>query len=101
MPALDALEARLHNPTAEVVYDILAQRGGAQLYSRVAPLLDWARDADGVPTQGMKEIFAQHQEELARLDAEWRELQASRVRPLNEQARALGLAYVSVPAGGS
>jgi photosystem II stability/assembly factor-like uncharacterized protein len=97
LPTLDALEAKLHNPTAEVVYDILAQRGGAKLYSQVTPLLDWARDADGVPTQGMKEIFVQHRTELSRLDAEWKELQASRVAPLNEQARALGLAYVSVP----
>ena len=49
----------------------------------------------------MKEIFVQHRTELSRLDAEWKELQASGVAPLNEQARALGLAYVSVPAAGS
>ena len=97
LPKLDTLEAQLHNPTAEVVYDILAQRGGAKLYSQLSPLLDWARDADGVPTQGMKEIFAQHQKELARLDAEWKELQASRIRPLNEQAKSLEFVYVSVP----
>ena len=30
-----ALEDKLHNPTAEVVYDILAMRGGARLYSRL------------------------------------------------------------------
>jgi hypothetical protein len=98
LPRLDALEAELHNPKAEVSYDILAQRGGAKIYSQLTPLLDWARDADGVPTQGMREIFAERQKELARLDAEWKQLQASRVRPLNDQAKALGLAYVSVPA---
>jgi photosystem II stability/assembly factor-like uncharacterized protein len=97
VPRLDALEAELHNPAAEVTYDILAQRGGAKLYSQMVPLLDWARDADGVPTQAMKEVLAKHQKELARLDSEWNTLQASRVAPLNEQARALGLAYVSVP----
>lgn len=46
----------------------------------------------------MKEIFAEREKELGRLEAEWKGLLASRVQPLNEQARALGLAYVSVPA---
>ena len=92
--------SELHNPKAEVAYDILAQRGGAKLYSLITPLLDWARDADGVPTQGMKEIFAERSQELARLEAEWKELQAARIQPLNEQAKSLGLAYVTVPAGG-
>ncbi|HEU0108604.1 MAG TPA: glycosyl hydrolase [Vicinamibacteria bacterium] len=98
VPRLDALEAELHNPKAEVAYDILAQRGGAKLYSQITPLLDWVRDADGVPTQGMKEIFAERLKELSRLEAEWKGLQASSVQPLNEQARALGFAYVTVPA---
>ena len=31
--AAAAVEARLHNPKAEIVYDILAQRGGTQLHS--------------------------------------------------------------------
>jgi len=97
-PRLDALESELHNPKAEVSYDILAQRGGAKLYSLVTPLLDWVRDADGVPTQGMKEIFAERMKELARLEAQWKQVQAEGVQPLNEQARALGLTYVTVPA---
>ena len=46
----------------------------------------------------MKEIFAERLKELARLEAEWKGLQASSVQPLNEQARALGFAYVTVPA---
>jgi hypothetical protein len=100
LPRLDSLEAELHNPAAEVTYDILAQRGGAKLYSQIVPLLDWARDADGAPTQPMKEVLAQHQKELSRLEAAWKDLQASRVAPLNEQARALGLVYVSVPGEG-
>jgi len=97
-PRLDALESELHNPKAEVSYDILAQRGGAKLYSLITPLLDWVRDADGVPTQGMKEIFAERMKELARLEGEWTRLQASSIQPLNEQAKALGLTYVTVPA---
>jgi hypothetical protein len=98
VPRLDALEGELHNPKAEVAYDILAQRGGAKLYSQLTPLLDWVRDADGVPTQGMKEIFAERMKELARLEAEWTSLQASSIQPLNEQAKSLGLTYVTVPA---
>src|SRR5207245_3122721 len=35
------LEDKLHNPSAEVVYDILAMRGGTRLYSRIAPLQMW------------------------------------------------------------
>jgi hypothetical protein len=98
VPQLDALEGELHNPKAEVSYDILAQRGGAKLYSQITPLLDWVRDADGVPTQGMKEIFAERVKELARLEADWKGLQASSILPLNEQAKSLGLTYVTVPA---
>src|SRR4029450_3707510 len=89
-PRLDALESELHNPKAEVSYDILAQRGGAKLYSLITPLLDWVRDADGVPTQGMKEIFAERRKELARREAQGTSLQASSIQPLNEQAKALG-----------
>ena len=98
VPRLDALEAELHNPKAEVAYDILAQRGGAKLYSQLTPLLDWVRDADGVPTQGMKEIFAERMKELSRLEAEWTQVQAASVQPLNDQAKSLGLTYVTVPA---
>jgi hypothetical protein len=97
VPQLDALEGELHNPKAEVSYDILAQRGGAKLYSQITPLLDWVRDADGIPTQGMKEIFAERVKELARLEADWKALQASSILPLNEQAKSLGLTYVTVP----
>src|SRR5262249_20657748 len=48
---LDALEAKLHNRKAEVAYDILAQRGGAKLFSQLIFLLEFARDSDGPPTQ--------------------------------------------------
>ncbi len=67
---LDALDARLQNPKAEIVYDILAQKGGAQLYSRLSPLLDWIESGDGPPTEGLKEVFAGQQQELAARQAE-------------------------------
>ena len=52
---LDALEARLHNPRAKVTYDILAMKGGAQLYSNLGWLYGSVLEGDGPPTQGMRE----------------------------------------------
>ena len=46
----------------------------------------------------MKEIFAERLKELARLEAEWKQVQTASVQPLNDQARSLGLSYVTVPA---
>ena len=68
----DALEDKLHNPTAEVVYDILAMRGGTRLYSRLAPLQMWAIDAEGPPTAGMTQVLEAQEKELADLDRETR-----------------------------
>lgn len=95
---LDTLEARLHNPRAEVVYDILAQRGGAKLYSRLAPLYTSVIEADGAPTQGMKEVYAGQRKELDALDAEFRSLATQDLAALNRMARELNLGDVAVPA---
>ncbi|HET7600162.1 MAG TPA: glycosyl hydrolase [Gemmatimonadales bacterium] len=95
---LDSLEARLHNPRAEVVYDILMQRGGAKLYSRMAPVYTWATEADGAPTQGMRAVFADQVKELDALEARFRGLVSNEVAALNRQARELGLADIAVPA---
>jgi len=94
---LDSLEARLHNPRAEVVYDILAQRGGAKLYSRLAPLYTSVIEADGAPTQGMREVYATQKKELDALDAEFRGLVTTDLAALNRMARDLNLGDVSVP----
>jgi hypothetical protein len=42
LPKLDDLEGRLHNK-ARVTYDILAQKGGAKLYSQLAGCLNCSR----------------------------------------------------------
>ena len=91
----DALEQRLHNPTAEVTYDILAMRGGAQLYSKLAPLYSWAAEGDGAPTQGMREMYAEHARELKQLEDEWKGLVAGDLAEVNRKARDLGLELVS------
>lgn len=68
---LDALEDKLHNPKAEVTYDILAFKGGARLYSRLSPLYSFVVENDGVPTQGMRELFATYKAEMDVIATEW------------------------------
>jgi hypothetical protein len=94
---LDALEAKFHNPKAQVGYDILAQKGGAQLYSQLIQLGEFFNDGDGAPTQGMKEVFADHQKVLKDLEAQLSEFLAKEIGKLNEQAKALEVPIVYVP----
>lgn len=91
---LDALEGKLHNPSAEVTYDILAQQGGAQLYSRLSPLQMWAVNGDGRPTQGMEQVLAEFEKALAPLEREAAALLDKEVAALNARARAAGIDYV-------
>jgi hypothetical protein len=94
---LDALEERLHNPKAQVTYDILAKKGGAKLYSQLVPLYNWVKDADGPVTQGMREVNAEYAKELARLSEAWRSLVAGELAQLNEQARKIEQPAIVVP----
>jgi photosystem II stability/assembly factor-like uncharacterized protein len=98
---LDSLEARIHNPRAEVTYDILAQPGGTKLYSRITPLYMWAVQGDGPPTQGVREVYADQKRELDALDAEFRALVSADVAALNRQARELNLGDIPIPAPGA
>ena len=86
---LDALEEKLHNPRARVAYDILAQRGGAKLYSQLAFLFETLKDSDGQPTQGLKDQYAEQAKLLAGYEEEWKKLLAEDVARLNENARGL------------
>jgi molybdopterin converting factor small subunit len=96
---LDTLEEKLHNPKAEVAYDILAMKGGAKLYSQLVPLYDAARESDGPVTQGMREVYAEHARELQTLVREWGALADGEVGRLNAAARELGLPTVTTGAG--
>jgi hypothetical protein len=93
----DALEDRLHNPTAEVTYDILAMPGGARLYSRLAPLYSWSHEGDGPPTLGMREVHAELKKELDGLLAEWTTIRDADVPALNAKARQLAPDLVVLP----
>jgi hypothetical protein len=94
---LDALEEQLHNPKAEVTYDILAQKGGAKLYSQLAPLYETVKESEGVVTQGMRETYAEHARELDRLLERWRDLQRSDIERLNAEARDAKAPAIVVP----
>ncbi len=95
---LDDLEAKIHNPKAEIAYDVLAQKGGSKLYSRMAPFLGWVTSGNGAPTQGAKEVFAEQVKELAGYEAELDGLLSKDVVALNESAGKLSLPVIYVPA---
>jgi hypothetical protein len=86
-PKLDAVEEKLHNPKAEVVYDILAFEGGAKLYSRLSPLYSFVVENDGVPTQGMREVFATYRAEMEAIAAEWTALLKGDIAALNQASQ--------------
>ena len=92
----DALEDRLHNPTAEIVYDILAMRGGTRLYSRLSPLQMWAIEAEGPPTAGMRQVLEEQEKELDALARETDRFVKEDVAPLNALAAKLSMPFVVV-----
>jgi photosystem II stability/assembly factor-like uncharacterized protein len=86
---LDELEEKLHNPKAEVAYDILAQRGGAKLYSQLAFLFETVKESDGAPTQGMRDVYAEQAGLLKQYGSELNALIAGDLAKLNETAKSL------------
>jgi photosystem II stability/assembly factor-like uncharacterized protein len=94
---VNALEEKLHNPRAKVAYDILATPGGAKIYSKLGPLLDYVKEGDGLPTQGPKEVFAELSGELEGVLSEWQETVRSDVARWNDRAKALDVPHVVVP----
>jgi photosystem II stability/assembly factor-like uncharacterized protein len=94
---LDALEEKLHNPKAEVTYDILAQKGGAQLYSQLAELFEFIKEGDGAPTQGMRDEYAAQSKALRKYVDEFRELITGDLAELNEAAKKLAAPIVILP----
>src|SRR5207245_1584418 len=95
---LDALEEKLHNPKAEVAYDILAQRGGAKLYSQLAFLFETVKDSDGAPTQGMREVYAEEARLLADYGSELNGLISGDLAKLNATAKNLDIPNIIVSA---
>ena len=91
-----ALEDRLHNPSAEVVYDILAERGGTRLYSRLSPLLMWAVEGEGQPTAGMVQVLEAQEKELAQLERDTEAWVTTDVAAVNQKAAAAGVQFIVI-----
>ncbi|HEY2934066.1 MAG TPA: glycosyl hydrolase [Acidobacteriota bacterium] len=92
----DALEEKLHNPRAKISYDILAQPGGAKLYSQLTFLFDAVKSSDGPPTQGMRQVFEQESAELGRYEQELQSGVMNDLAALNEMARKLEVPHIVV-----
>ena len=87
----DALEARLHNPKAQVVYDILAFRGGVQLLSNLVWIYENLTWGEGLPTQGVREVWTELKQRRATLGAELATLESADVAKVNRMAEELAL----------
>ena len=97
----DAIEARMHNPEAEVVYDVLAGRkGGAKLYSQLSNLYTDVQSSDFAPTQGQRGQLDENLAELSAIEGELRALRAGELARLESEATSLGLPRVIVPDAG-
>src|SRR5213076_1912100 len=92
----DELEDKLHNPKAEVVYDILAMRGGTRLYSRLSPLQGWATEGSGLPTGGMMQVLVEQEKELSALETETKQFLDADVASIHQRATRLGVPFVVV-----
>jgi photosystem II stability/assembly factor-like uncharacterized protein len=90
----EALEGEMQNPKAEVVYDILAQRGGSKLYSRMSPLMSWVVEGDGAPTQGDRQVYAEQRKELDGYQARFQAILDNDLAAVNRQAASLGFAFI-------
>ena len=92
---LHEIEEKLHNPRAEVSYDILAGRhGGAQLYSRLSWLLEGTREHESLPTQGMREVGAEMSAELNEQRAALEEILTRGLAEINQLTTEKGLPSV-------
>jgi hypothetical protein len=92
---LSALEEKLHNPKAQVTYDILAMKGGAKLCSQLCTLFEDAKEP-GPVTQGARERYAELSRELEQHAGEFETLCAGDLAKLNELAKSLAIPNVIV-----
>jgi hypothetical protein len=94
----DAIEGRLHNPEAQVVYDVLrGHAGGAKLYSQLAPLFSDIQSSDYAPTQGQREQLQENLAELTAIEGEITALRNGDLARLEARVSSLGLPRIIVP----
>lgn len=97
----DAIEGRMHNPGAEVVYDVLAGReGGAKLYSQLSNLYTDVQSSDFAPSQGQRGQLEENLAYLSAVEGELRTLRAGELARLESEAASIGLPRVIVPGAG-
>jgi photosystem II stability/assembly factor-like uncharacterized protein len=94
---LDELEEKLHNPRAKVTYDILAQPGGAKLYSQLAYVFAILNDSDGPPTQGMRDVYAEQAKELQSLTTSYQSVVQGELARLNDAAKSASIPNIILP----
>jgi photosystem II stability/assembly factor-like uncharacterized protein len=94
---LAAVEEKLHNPKAKIVYDIFAARGGAMLYSQLTWLLGNATDGEGAPTKAQRELSDELAKRLAAHLAEYGTLTTAELAKLATAAKAAGVPELYVP----
>jgi hypothetical protein len=95
---IDTLEALLHNPKADVTYDILAQKGGAKLYSQLGALYEMVKLGDGSPTQGMVDFAGDLEKELERYSAQLEIIKKDDLGKVNDLARKAQAPIIWIPA---
>jgi photosystem II stability/assembly factor-like uncharacterized protein len=86
---LNKLEDRLHNPNAQISFDILAMKGGARLYSQLVSLFDWCKESDDVPAQGMREQYFLRKTELDVYQKEFDQAIEPKLTSVNDRAHQL------------
>jgi photosystem II stability/assembly factor-like uncharacterized protein len=94
---VNGLEASLHNPKAQVAYDILAQKGGAKLYSQFSTLLEAVRSADGPVTQGVSDMLADLERELSVYVGQMENLKSDELAKYNDAARKIQVPLIWIP----
>jgi hypothetical protein len=98
LAACDSIEGTLHNPAAQVGYDILAGReGGAKLYSQLATVYSGNNSSDYPPAQGLRDRFDELTAELRRRQGELATLQGGDLALLEQQVAKAGLPRVILP----
>ncbi|AVP96044.1 glycosyl hydrolase [Ahniella affigens] len=89
------LERAVHNPDAEVVYDVLAGReGGAKLYSQLSPLYDWSQSSDHAPTEGMLGRQKELEAELGAREADLQQLLDEHLAPIESALKAANVPHI-------
>jgi hypothetical protein len=93
---LDGLEAKIHNPKAEVVMTF-SRSGGGALYSPAGAAVRRGQGAGRRADPGHEEVYAAQKLELDGYEKELSRLLETDLARINEAAKALGLPHI-IPA---